>query len=193
VKRGSVVPAAATSNKAPNAPTIVIGAPSTDASSLFLAGDAGDYIYQVTAINRFGESLPSAASAATTMAAGEIVTVTITDTGGVNPATGYKVYRTEVDGTVTYFIGIRTARATAGGVPTSPTVFTDINSWRPRMFIGLLLDMSTQSITFRQLSPMMKMNLAVLSPAIRWMQLLYGTPIMYAPSKNVLIKNIAVA
>jgi hypothetical protein len=30
-------------------------------------------------------------------------------------------------------------------------------------------------------------------PAIRWMQLLYGTPIVFAPKKNVVFKNIGVS
>jgi hypothetical protein len=53
-----------------------------------------------------------------------------------------------------------------------------------------MLDMTPQSLTFKQLSPMIKMNLAVISPSIRWMQLLYGTPIVYAPKKNVVFRNI---
>jgi hypothetical protein len=78
----------------------------------------------------------------------------------------------------------------SGGIYSSPTHWTDYNNWRPNTFLGLMLDMSQQSLTFKQLSPMIKMNLAVISPAIRWMQLLYGTPIVYAPRKNVVFRNI---
>jgi hypothetical protein len=37
---------------------------------------------------------------------------------------------------------------------------------------------------------MMKMDLAVLSPAYRWMILLYGTPILFAPKKWIRMINI---
>ena len=41
-----------------------------------------------------------------------------------------------------------------------------------------------------QLAPIMKMNLATLGPCIRWMILLYGTPVLYAPRKWMKWKNI---
>ena len=190
VKRGATPPTSATSAKAPNAPTIAGSGIGSNAASKFVAADAGDYIYQVTAVNQYGESAPSVATSAQTLAAGQSVDITITDTGGTFPATGYRLYRTEVDGTVTYFMNLQNARIKVGGAYSSPTVFTDLNEWRPRTTIGLILDMTNQSLSFKQLAPMMKMNLAIVSPAIRWMQLLYGTPIVYAPKKNVVVKNI---
>jgi len=190
VKRGSEAPAAPTSSKAPAAPSLGASGIGANPLSKFVAADAGDYIYQVTAVNQFGESAPSAATAAQTLAAGESVDITITDNGGTFGSTGYKIYRTEVDGTQTFFTNLSIPRAKTGGVYSSPTVFTDLNEWRPRTTIGLILDMTNQSLSFRQLAPMMKMNLAVVSPAIRWMQLLYGTPIVFAPKKNIVIKNI---
>lgn len=193
VKRGSVPPAANTSAKAPNAPTIAIDAPGADPLSKFVAADAGNYNWQVTAVNAFGESIPSALVGSTAMGTGESADLTITDGGGTFGATAYKMYRTEVGGTLTYYVGVITARAKTGGAYTSPTVFIELNEWRPRTFLGLMLDMTNQSLTFKQLAPMMKMNLAVISPAIRWMQLLYGTPIVYAPKKNVVYKNIGVS
>jgi hypothetical protein len=35
------------------------------------------------------------------------------------------------------------------------------------------------------------MPLSVVAPSIRWMQLIYGTPIVYQPARNVIYKNIA--
>jgi len=193
VERGSVPPTAATSNKAPNAPTITAVNGGAETGSKFLAGDAGDFLYQVTAVNRFGESVGSNTPAAVTIAAGESTDVVITDGGGTNGATAYKLYMSEVDGTTLFYTGKLIARAKTGGVFTSPTTFIEKFLDRPRTFLALLLDVTNQSLTFKQLAPMMKMNLAVISPAIRWMQLLYGTPIVYAPKKNVIIKNIGVA
>jgi hypothetical protein len=192
-KRGDVPPAAATSAKAPAAPTIAPGNIGANSASLWLASDAGNYKYQVTSVNAFGESAPSAISGAQALVAGQSVDVVITDGGGVYPATGYKVYRTEKGGSTAYYIGYRTNRAKTGGAYINTTTYTDINSWRPHTFQALMLDMTPQSLTFRQLSPMIRMPLAIVAPSIRWMQLLYGTPIVFAPKKNILFKNVGVA
>ena len=69
--------------------------------------------------------------------------------------------------------------------------FRELNENLPDTFNSLLLDMSDQALTFRQLSPMIRMPLAQIAPSIRWMQLLYGTPIMFAPTKQIMFKNIA--
>lgn len=191
VRRGGVVPAAA-ATKAPSAPTVTPSLPGATVGSLFGAADAGNYKYQVTAINAFGESLPCTITAAQAIVAGAACSLSIADGAGTYPATGYKIYRTEKGGLVTYFIGYFLARYKSGGVYSSPTVFVDLNTYLPRCFQGLMLDMSTQSLSFKQLSPMIKMPLAVVAPSIRWMQLLYGTPIVYAPKKNVVLRNIGV-
>ena len=192
VVRGGAGPATGTSPKAPSAPSVAAGA-ATGTGSQFTAADAGDYIYQVSAVNQYGESPLSTATSAVTVAAGQSVPLTVTDGGGTYEATGYKLYRTEKDGTTTYWTNLTVARAQVGGVPQATTPISDSNAWLPRTFIGLLLDMSNQSLSFKQLSPMIKMPLATIAPSIRWMQLLYGTPIIYAPRKNVFVKNIGVA
>lgn len=193
VKRGAAPAASASSQKAPNAPTLSLSASTTQSGSVFEAGDNGVYKWQVTAVNRYGESAPCTISSGVTIAAGEGVTLTITDGGGVWPATAYKIYRTEKDGSTTYYTHKIVPRATSGGSYINTTTYLDKNEWRPRCFIGLQLDMTPQSLTFKQLSPMIKMNLAIVSPALRWMQLMYGTPIVYNPLKNVVFKNIGVA
>lgn len=193
VKDGSSVPTAATSTKAPAAPTVSVGsATGTDGS--FVTADAGDYKYRVTAVNNFGESAPTALSSAVTVAATNHVPLTITDGGGSYPATAYNIYRTEKNGASTvYKLAYTVPRTAVSGVYQSSTVWNDKNLYRPNTYIGLMLDMTPQSLTFKQLSPMIKMNLAIISPAIRWMQLMYGTPIVFAPKKNVLFRNIGKA
>lgn len=192
LRRGSTPPVTATSAKAPNAPTTGTFVVAANPLSQFVAADAGDYMYQVTAINQYGESAPSAISAAQTVAAGDSVAFVITDGGGTFGATGYKVYRTEKDGSITYFM-VRKARASIANVYQATTAFLDLNADLPRTFRGFLLDMTEPSLAFKQLSPLIKMPLAVVSPAIRWMQLMYGTPMVFAPKKQVLYKNIGVS
>lgn len=192
VKRGSVVPAAATSAKAPTAPTITLGVDAPVVSgSLFGSADAGAYKYQVTALNAYGESLPCALSAAQTVAASGSITLSIIDGGGTYGATAYRIYRTEKAGSITYYTNLTVARYKPSGY-SSPTPWVDLNAYLPRCFNGLALDMSPMSLVYKQLLPMIKMPLAIIAPSIRWMQLLYGTPIVYAPKKNVVFRNIGV-
>lgn len=193
VKSGGNPPTSASSMKAPSAPTLTVGSPTGTDAPAFKSSDAGDYKYAVTAINQYGESAATTLSAAATVSAGNHVPLSIADGGGTFPATAYRLYRTEKNGTVAYYTGKTIPRAKSGGVYTSPTTFNDKNEDRPNTFLGLVLDMTNQSLIFKQLSPMIKMNLAIISPAIRWMQLLYGTPVVYAPKKNVVFKNIGKA
>jgi len=192
VKDGSTVPAAATNSKAPAAPTVSFGS-ATGTDSNFKTADAGDYKYKFTAVNNYGESAPTSLSAAQTVTALQHVPVTITDGGGSYGATGYNVYRTEKNGSTVYKLAYTIPRTAVSGVYQSSTTWNDLNTYRANTYIGLMLDMSPQSLNFKQLSPMIKMNLAIISPAIRWMQLLYGTPIVYAPKKNVVFRNIGKA
>jgi len=181
-------PAAATSPRAPNPPLGVVNVAAGNANSHFIAADAGNYFYQVTALNRFGESA-STASLVVAVVAADGVTVTITDGGGANPATGYRIYRTNAGGAV------GTAQVMVLGVPRDTvtpidTVFVDNNYYLPGTSKAFLLQENLQYFSFRQLAPMMKMTLATIAPSIRWMQLLYGVPIVYAPRKSLMFINV---
>ena len=185
-------PSAATSTKAPGAPTIAIGAPGVDAASKFTAGTAGTFVWIATALNRFGESAASAGTAATAIAAGESVLLTVTDGGGANPATGYRIYRTD-DGVtdVTLAKLVTTVKATAGAG--SGCTYTDRDWWVPGTGMSCLIQRNLQNISVRQLAPMLKIPLATVAASIRWMQLLYWCLIIYSPKKNVLFINVGEA
>jgi hypothetical protein len=182
-------PAAATSAKAPNPPLLVAGVAAADATvSKFVAGDAGTYIWKVTAINRYGESAATT-SAGVAVVVGDKVTLTITDGGGANAATGYKIYRTGPDGAAA------TALILVSGIPRdtatpADTDFIDRNFYLPGCSRAYMLQENLQYFSFRQLAPMLKIPLATIAASIRWMQLLYGTPIVYAPKKSLLYINV---
>jgi hypothetical protein len=163
----------------------VFAAPAPNALSKFFAADAGAYFYRVTAINRFGESGAANLAGAVTYAAGDAATLRITDGGGGFPATAYKIYRTKVGA----------AQATAQEMLTVPvagatTDITDYNWYLPGTSRGYLLQENLQMLSFRQLAPMMKIPLATVAASIRWMQLLYGTPIVYSPKRAVIYLNV---
>ena len=180
-------PSVQTSAKAPNTPTVVWGAPgSADTSSKFIAGDAGDYLYYATSVNRFGESARSIESSPITHGAATNVLGTITDTGGTYPATCYKIYRTLKNGATTTEQYLTTIPKPGGAI-----VFTDRNWFLPGCSASLMLQNNLQNYSVRQLAPMLKIPLATIAASIRWMQLLYLTLILYTPKKNILFLNVA--
>lgn len=182
------VPSVASSSKAPNAPTIAAGAPGADGASMFKAGgvEIGVHQYYATAVNRFGESAPSAV-ASPTLAAGQSVAITITDGGGANAATAYRIYRTVKGGDAAALSSICTTVARSGG----GAVYTDRNWFIPATSQAFMVQNNMQNYAVRQLAPMMKIPLATVAASIRWMQLIYLTYILYTPRKNVLFINVA--
>lgn len=167
------------------------GVTASDADSKFASADAGDYIYYVTAIKEpnastsgAGEGPASPASDPISVAAGEKVTLTI---GAVTGAFSYAVYRSSKDGAAAdaEFVGY-VAPASVGAAAT----FVDLNHKLPGLAQAYLLTNEAEVLRFKQLAPLMKMDLAIIATAYRWMQLLYGTPIVYAPRKNCLFENI---
>jgi|SRR5690554_3614877 len=193
-----LVSAGATSNKAPSAPTSVSGTASTNVLSQFTTADAGDYIYAVAAKNRYGESaLTQITAGAITVAAGETVDLEFTNSGGSYPATGFVIYRSKVDDTSATanlfpLIEISVEQLAQGYDGLAAGHVADNNRWLPETEEAMLLQNDSQIYEFKQLAPLMKMPLAQLSPAQRFMVLLYGTPILYQPKKMVRFINIGV-
>lgn len=192
--------AAASSNKAPNAPTLGAApiAVNADTSSNIDAYTAGDYFYLVTAFNRFGESSPLILNpgAIQAVAAGQSVDIQFVDGGGANAATGYRIYRSTegaaVAASATYFhlFDVSLADVANGYDGAAATLVRDRERLMPDTDQAFVMENSQDIWAFKQLAPLMKMDLAVLAPATRFMILLYGTPILYQPTKFVRFVNI---
>ncbi len=166
---------------APATPTAAANAAPV-ADSKWSAAEAGTYSYVVSAINKAGESTLSSEDNDTVAANGSI-TLTIPATTG---AYAYAVYRAPKGTTANHeFIGY-VAPATVGGAAT----FQDLNHKLPGLSQSYLMTNEAEVIRFKQLAPLMKMDLAIVATAYRWMQLLYGTPIVYAPRKCLITENI---
>lgn len=189
---------AATSQKAPTKPTW----DSTDATKVnpSIAGskwsstDVGNVHYALTAINRFGESDLAVCDIAVTTTVGSAIELKFVDGGGVNKATAYRIYRTKVGGAKTGpfypLFEVSADDLTRGYDGGSPKIVCDMNRYLPDTDQSILFQFDNEVIEFSQLAPLMKMDLAVLSPAFRFMILLYGTPLLYAPKKMVRFINI---
>jgi hypothetical protein len=189
---------AATSQKAPTKPTWDATTPaavvSSVAGSKWGSTDAGNVYYGVVAINRFGESDMAIYSTAVQATAGCAVDLKFADGGGVNPATAYRIYRTKVGGTATGefypLFEVSLDDVTRGYDGGSAGLIRDMNRFLPDCDQSILFQFDNEVVEFARLAPLMKMDLAVLSPAFRFMVLLYGTPFLYAPKKMVRFINI---
>jgi hypothetical protein len=175
-------------SKRPGTPTVSTGATApTDALSKFIADDAGDYIYRAQACNRYGRSAAVAiGGGAVTVQAGDKVTFGLTP-GGTTTTEWWEIFRTPKDGAVATARLIIRVKNAAG---TGETTINDYNNQLPGCYYGFGFQLNLESLSFKQLAPMVKIPLATIDSSIRWMQLLYGTPVLYAPMKNILFKNI---
>ena len=70
------------------------------------------------------------------------------------------------------------------------TVVIDNDETMANTYTAFMGEFTPEVIAFKQLAPIMKMDLALLGPAYRWMILLYGVPQLYAPKKWMKFKNI---
>jgi len=170
----------------------------TASTGNFYKDGAGAYKYAFTYGNQYGESAAVTAGAATVTITDLTSTVTISDYTGstslmpsanVGVAQWAGIYRTQPGGAVFYRIAkVGLTQNTTNTSASFTFVDTDlIMAGTSEAYLG---EMSTQVIEFRQLSPLAKMDLAIISPAYRWMVLLYGTMVLYAPSKWVRLLNI---
>jgi hypothetical protein len=185
----------AVSGLSPNAPvapaSIAIGSP-TGSTGNFAKDGPGVYTYSAALGNNYGESAVCASQSVTItsaeIGAGNYVPLTVTNgtVGSVLPQY-VSIYRSQPNGSVRYRI-ITTpvsSQASSGTTVVNDTDF--IMAGTSEAYLG---EMSTQVLAFKQLSPLMKMDLAIVAPAYRWMILLYGVLVMYAPAKWVRMVNI---
>ena len=190
---------AATSTKAPNAP-VTGGAPApvADATAKYIAGEAGNAYFAVAGINRYGESAITVLDAApTAIAAGFGVNLTWTSGGGAVPATAYTVYRTVITGAVSpvglIFYPIFTVSSSemaAGYDGAAALSVRDRGRFLPNTETAFVTEMTDDILSFKQLAPISKLDLAVLSMSRRFINFVFATPQMYAPKKMVKFINV---
>ena len=133
-------------------------------------------------VNDFGESAPVLTASAATPTAGQKVTIAIT--GSVPSSTKYyKLYRTATGA----------AASTAqfiGNYRVGISAIVDAGRKRPGLGEAFLLDLGAETMKFKQLAPLAKMNLAVVTTALEFLLLMYGALFVYAPRFNGVMKNV---
>ena len=200
--------ALATSLKAPNAPVADANAVLTgaDVDSRFVAGEVhtgalGDVFYAVSALNRYGESTLTVYSNTTkvTLTAGESVDLATSDGGGAVPATSYQIYRSKISTSVNALADlvvfypifkVSVAELAAGFDGGSATDIRDRNRFLPDTEESFVTEMSDDVMSFKQLAPISKLDLAILGMSRRFIGFLFGTPQLYTPKKMVRFLNI---
>ena len=188
---GGTAPTAAVGDaaKRPGTPAISTAATTpVSALSQFGAADAGNYWYTVVACNRYGKStgVSVGGGAVVAVAAGDEMTFGVTP-GGATSVEYYEIYRTAVGGaTGTERQILRVANSTGALEET----LHDYNAFLPFCSSVFLFQQNLESMSFKQLAPMVKIPLATIDTSIRWTQLIYGTPVLYTPGKNVLLTNV---
>jgi len=183
--------------KAPNAPTAGTNPTlAADTSSRYLAGEIGAVRYAVSAINRFGESAITLLGAGSiSITVGDSIDLTFTATASPNATTAYQIYRTKVgvDSTGAFFplFKVSTADLAAGYDGAAALSVRDRGRHLPDTENAFITEMVDEVLAFKQLAPISKLDLAVISMSRRFITFLFSTPILYAPKKMVKFINCA--
>lgn len=187
----------------PNAPAVVTSTSvtpiaATVADSLWASTDAGTYYFGVVPINRYGEgAFTNLDASLNTIVTNGSVDLTFTPGVSANNATAFVIYRSNKApaslATAVFYpmFTVSLAEYTAGydGASAGGKV-RDNNRIMPNTDQCFVTGMDEEVMSYKQLAPLMKMDLAVISPAYRFMVLQYGTPMLYAPRKFVRIINV---
>jgi hypothetical protein len=187
IKEGAVPKASTLTSLYPGIPTLGTFAHTADPLSKFTSADAGDYVYKVVAVNKYGDGIASAELLAAGVAAGDHVTFVITSVGIV--ATAYKIYRSKVGGTTGAEVRYMATVAYTGATQT----FTDLNADLPGCSDAFILTMDPifDAIEWYQFLPMMKFDLYPTNAAVYpFLMLLFGGMALKKPVQHVRIKNI---
>lgn len=176
--RQQVRPAAASASAPSVAGLSVSGTAAGSGSAL----SAGSYHYAVTLVNDFGESAPILTSAPVSASAGQVVELSLA--GSVPSSVKYmKVYRSANGAAASSAQFISNHRAGLAAIK-------DAGAKRPGLGEAFLLDMRAETMKFKQLAPLAKMNLAVVTTALEFLLLMYGALFVYAPRFNCVMRNV---
>lgn len=180
IKEGPVVPSSASNAESPSTPGITSAVGVSDSTSKL---PAATYVYSVTGVNESGESQP-VTSSDTVVAVNEHALITVTDGGG--GTTGFRFYRrlsTDAVGSERFYFQ----------QPVGSLTNIDRNFDIPGTSRAYLVQGNIDFYAFKQLSPMVRIPLATIAASYRWLQLIYGVPIIYKPNRGVVFKNIGSA
>lgn len=171
--------------------TVTPAAATTPAGGVALSGTA----YRVTAtyVTKFGESgaIPNTGGGYSTDVTvdGSSQTIKFDFVTGSTDAQFLNVYISEAGGTKAADSEMYLVQQIPMGSTRTTTLNYDGNRL-PNTYTSFIGQMTPDVLTFRQLAPLVKMDLATIAPAYKWMILLYGVPVIFAPLKWTRVINI---
>ncbi len=164
------------------APTLANATSPVASDSKFATGDAGSYDYKMSLVYGDGETLPSTAINIA-VAAGDEVKVEPSYTGTPLYANVFRGEKGATAGAVKFIGRIKL-------LGTGVSVRIDINAKAPGSAKAFLLMHDADALCWKQLGSMIKYDLAVTDTSYKWLQLMYGTPLVAAGRKHVIAENI---
>lgn len=195
--------AAAQTAKSPAAPVASsLAATGADTLTQFTTGYTdGDYYVAVAAVNQYGEGPMtdmSGALTAVSITAGTSIDMTFAITDNAYPATGYVIYRSEMDQTTDMVdtplypvFSITTTQLADGYDGASALSVRDRNYDIPNTEKAFMYQTQNADImAIKELDKMKKLDLAITNPTYRFAILYYLTQILYQPFKLGVINNI---
>lgn len=189
----------ATSAKAPATPVPDVSTPVnavTDATTKF--GDSnGDYYFGVASVNQFGISpIVQLGSGLITIAADKAIDLKFAAGTGAYATKGYVIYMSKKNESASFstadlfpVMRISAAQLASGFNGAAAGAIRIKNQIMPNTHKAFQLENSPELWAFKQLGTMMKMPLALTSTTERDMILMFGTPMLYLPSKLVVFIN----
>jgi len=152
---------------------------------------AGTYQGSFSFRNKYGESVMVAAGGGTITTSGTN-TLRFAVTGTPADAQFIDLFITEAGDPTGTKYWVQTTPLTATGTTGAGDGNYDYTGIRmPNTYTAFIGQMTPDVLTFRQLAPLVKMDLATIAPAYKWMILLYGVPVLFAPLKWTRVINIS--
>jgi len=159
---------------------------------------AQNVYYAVAAINSFGESGLTVNSTAIVVATGQAVDITIAAGAGGNEVTGFAIYRTEPTANVTpaglefhKIFSVSATEVIAGYNGAGAGKVADKGYFLPNTEQCFVTQWDEEVVSFKQLAPISKLDLAVVAMSRQFITFLFGTPNLYAPRKLVRFVNVS--
>jgi len=172
------------------------GAPTAPAQGSLSATAADDstsklelnttYYYWVSNSVTGLESAGTAVSATTSAVTPQKITISLADAGFGTGATYMTIYRSKTND-ITTATRIARVKRVGGG---SATTYVDRNYVRDNCTDAIGFTWTPEVLSLKQLAPLMKMDIAQTTTSLRFLILLYITPVLFVPTKCIRIRNI---
>lgn len=168
----------------PNAPVAVTGFSATARAAAPAENNqlaAATYDYKVAAVSQQGEGPAVQLGATIALGAGDVIDLTWNNNNlGV---VRYVVYRSTDGGDFKKLLDVKV-------LPGATSTYTDLGRWIEGTSKAYFLQMTENVMSWKQLAPLMKMNLATLDTSTRWAILLFGLLQIRNPQKVFVVINV---